>query len=52
MKVKIKSLLIASALTCSAQIAVAEENVVHVYNWSDYIDEQVNTDFTAATGIS
>ena len=51
MKVKIKSLLIASALTCSAQIAVAEENVVHVYNWSDYIDEQVNTDVTAATGI-
>jgi putrescine transport system substrate-binding protein len=28
-----------------------EEKVVHVYNWSDYIDEQVNTDFTAATGI-
>ena len=51
MKIKVKSLLIASALTCSAQIAVAEENVVHVYNWSDYIDEQVNTDFTAATGI-
>ena len=51
MKMKVKSLLIASALICSAQIAVAEENVVHVYNWSDYIDEQVNTDFTAATGI-
>ena len=51
MKIKVKSLLIASALTCSVQIAVAEEKVVHVYNWSDYIDEQVNTDFTAATGI-
>jgi len=53
MKIKVKSLLIASALACSAQIAVAEENVVHIYNWSDYIDEheQVNANFTAATGI-
>ena len=51
MKIKVKSLLIASALTCSAQIAVAEENVVHVYNWSDYIDESVLTDFTKETGI-
>ena len=53
MKIKVKSLLIASALACSAQIAVAEENVVHIYNWSDYIDEheQVNVNFTAATGI-
>ena len=53
MKNKIKYLLIASALACSAQIAVAEENVVHIYNWSDYIDEheQVNVNFTAATGI-
>jgi putrescine transport system substrate-binding protein len=53
MKNKIKYLLIASVLTCSAQIAVAaaEEKVVHVLNWSDYIDEQVLTNFTDATGI-
>ena len=51
MKNKIKYLLIASVLTCSAQIAVAEEKVVHVLNWSDYIDEEVLTNFTDATGI-
>ncbi len=51
MKYKVNNLLIASALAFSMQTAFAEENVVHVYNWSDYIDEQVNIDFEAATGI-
>jgi len=50
MKNKINKLLIAGALTFSAQAVIAEE-VVNVLNWSDYIDEQVNEDFTAATGI-
>ena len=50
MKNKLNKLLIAGALTFSAQAVIAEE-VVNVYNWSDYIDEQVNEDFTAATGI-
>ena len=50
MKNKLNRLLIAGALTFSAQAVIAEE-VVNVYNWSDYIDEQVNEDFTAATGI-
>ena len=50
MKNKLNNLLIAGALTFSAQAAIADE-VVNVLNWSDYIDEQVNTDFTAATGI-
>ena len=50
MKNKLNNLLIAGALTFSAQVAIADE-VVNVLNWSDYIDEQVNTDFTAATGI-
>ena len=50
MKNKLNSLFIAGALVFSAQTAIAEE-VVNVYNWSDYIDEQVNEDFTAATGI-
>ena len=47
MKNKIKYLLIASVLTCSVQIAAAEaeEKVVHVLNWSDYIDEEVLTNF-------
>ena len=31
--------------------AAAEEKVVHVYNWSDYIDPSVLDDFTAETGI-
>ena len=50
MKNKLNSLFIAGALVFSAQTAIAEE-VVNVLNWSDYIDEQVNEDFTAATGI-
>ncbi|WP_200863412.1 polyamine ABC transporter substrate-binding protein [Lutibaculum baratangense] len=31
--------------------AVAQENVVNVYNWSDYIDEEVLQEFTQETGI-
>src|SRR5262245_51005344 len=31
--------------------AHAQEKVVKVYNWSDYIDPQVLEDFTAKTGI-
>ncbi|MEO0637099.1 MAG: polyamine ABC transporter substrate-binding protein [Pseudomonadota bacterium] len=37
-----------TALTMSS---LAEERVVNVYNWSDYIDEAVLEDFTAETGI-
>lgn len=33
------------------QPVAAEEKVVNVYNWSDYIDDAVLTDFTAETGI-
>jgi len=50
MKNKINRLLIAGALTFSAQAVIAEE-VVNVYNWSDYITPEVNEEFTAATGI-
>lgn len=32
-------------------IANAEDRQVRVYNWSDYVDEQVLKDFTAETGI-
>jgi len=31
--------------------AAAEDKVVNVYNWSDYIDPDVLTDFTKETGI-
>jgi len=43
--------LAATALALSAGIAGAQERVVNVYNWSDYIDPQVLTDFTKETGI-
>lgn len=45
-------LLGAAALTVAlATGAVAEDKVVNVYNWSDYIDESVLQDFTKETGI-
>ncbi|WP_309083379.1 polyamine ABC transporter substrate-binding protein [Chelativorans sp.] len=40
---------IAAAMLCSA--AFAQERTVHVYNWSDYIDESILEEFTAETGI-
>lgn len=41
-----------AALAClSALPATAQEKVVNVYNWSDYIDPQVLKDFEAETGI-
>lgn len=32
--------------------ADAQQRTVHIYNWSDYIDESILTDFTAKTGIA
>ena len=31
--------------------AFAQEKVLNVYNWSDYIDESILADFTKETGI-
>ncbi|MDT8344042.1 MAG: polyamine ABC transporter substrate-binding protein [Thermohalobaculum sp.] len=31
--------------------AAAQDRVVNVYNWSDYIDEEILAEFTAETGI-
>jgi putrescine transport system substrate-binding protein len=42
---------IAFALSLLPGLAAAEPRVVNVYNWSDYIDPQVLTDFTKETGI-
>jgi putrescine transport system substrate-binding protein len=39
------------ALILAAGAAVAQEDVVNVYNWSDYVDEEVLTEFTDETGI-
>ncbi|MGE0283601.1 MAG: polyamine ABC transporter substrate-binding protein [Rhizobiaceae bacterium] len=40
--------LIATLVTFSA---TAQEKVVNVFNWSDYIDESILADFTKETGI-
>src|SRR3546814_2627710 len=41
-----------AALAClSALPAAAQEKVVNIYNWSDYIDPAVLKDFEAETGI-
>jgi len=39
------------ALIALAGTALAEDKVVNVYNWSDYIDPDVLADFTKETGI-
>jgi putrescine transport system substrate-binding protein len=41
--------LVATALAAST--ALSQERVVNVYNWSDYIDESILTEFTQETGI-
>ncbi|RWX77051.1 polyamine ABC transporter substrate-binding protein [Neorhizobium lilium] len=51
---KSQLLRLAAAFAASAFVAgsaLAQEKVVHVYNWSDYIDESILTDFTKETGI-
>jgi len=46
---KRKLLPVAAALAIAATTATAEE--VHIYNWSDYIDESLLTKFEQETGI-
>ena len=46
-----KTPMIAAGLAMMAGGAMAEDKIVHVYNWSDYIDEEILTDFEAETGI-
>ena len=45
------ALLLAVAALFVATSAAAEDKVVNVYNWSDYIDNSVLADFTKETGI-
>ncbi len=42
---------VAAAAMVLSFAAAAEDKVVNVYNWSDYIDEEILTEFTAETGI-
>ncbi len=44
-------LLAALALSAASTVAVAQEQVVNVYNWSDYIDDSIIAEFEAETGI-
>lgn len=39
------------AVAIAACGAAAQERVVNIYNWSDYIDETILSEFTAETGI-
>jgi putrescine transport system substrate-binding protein len=39
------------ALLCWSVTTQAQEQVVNVYNWTDYVDPTVLADFTAETGI-
>src|SRR3546814_11096445 len=41
----------AVALVLALGPAAAQEKVVNVYNWSDYIDESILEDFQKETGI-
>lgn len=51
MKRLVQSLLATAALCAVAVPAAAQEKVVNIYNWSDYIGETTLADFTKATGI-
>jgi putrescine transport system substrate-binding protein len=47
-----KTLLVSAAFGLTAiSAAHAQDRVVNVYNWSDYIDESIIDDFTKETGI-
>ncbi len=48
MKIRLTTTLIALAAAGAVQ---AQDNVLHVYNWSDYIAEDTLQKFTDATGI-
>jgi len=49
MTIKRKLFVTAATALLATTVAVAEE--VRIYNWSDYIDENILTEFTAETGI-
>lgn len=45
------TLLAAAGLLLTAAPALAQDNVVNIFNWSDYIAEDTIANFEAATGI-
>lgn len=40
-----------AALALATTMASAQDRQLNIYNWSDYIDDSILTDFTAETGI-
>ena len=46
-----RTILLATAATVAASAVAAQDNIVNVYNWSDYIAEDTIEKFEAATGI-
>lgn len=46
-----KLLMSAAVLALAGGTAFAQDKVVNVFNWSDYIDEEILTEFEAETGI-
>lgn len=47
----IKSIILATSCAVCVSTAVAEDKVLNVYNWSDYIAEDTLANFEAETGI-
>lgn len=48
---QVSSLLLAGGVALASSVAMAEDRVVNVYNWSDYVDEAVLKGFEKETGI-
>ncbi|MDD9910490.1 MAG: polyamine ABC transporter substrate-binding protein [Ahrensia sp.] len=51
MKSVLRTLAATSAIIAIAGMAQAEDRIVNVYNWSDYIDESILKDFEKETGV-
>ena len=51
MKCVLKTLALSAGAIVIATAAGAEDRVVNIYNWSDYIDESILKDFEKETGI-
>ncbi|MEK0083824.1 polyamine ABC transporter substrate-binding protein [Geminicoccaceae bacterium SYSU G07066] len=51
MRTTIRLAAAVAALLTAATLAHAQDKVVRIYNWSDYIDESILEDFTKETGI-
>ncbi|MDH2436522.1 spermidine/putrescine ABC transporter substrate-binding protein [Pokkaliibacter plantistimulans] len=47
----VKTIIASAVLATSAAAVAAEEPVLHIYNWSDYIAEDTIANFEKATGI-